>query len=57
VPLEFGLQAPGTGTAGFLGGAAERGAAPGQAGGDFDFAAFRGDDERDAVGERLTLAP
>jgi len=42
------------GPGGFAGGAAERGAGPGQAGGDFSFVfALPGDDERDAVGERL----
>jgi hypothetical protein len=42
------------GLGGLAGGAAERGAGPGQAGGNFVFAfALPGDDERDAVSERL----
>jgi hypothetical protein len=42
------------GPGGFEGGAAERDAGPGQAGGDFSFVfALPGDDEQDAVGERL----
>ncbi len=48
VPLELGLQAPGTGTTGRI-----SGHSPGQAGGDFSVFASPGDDERDAVGERF----
>jgi hypothetical protein len=68
VPLELGLQAPGMGTAGRISGHGAGGGADagpggfaggarrrfGQAGGDFTFVfALPGDDERDAVGERL----
>jgi hypothetical protein len=51
------VPAPARAPAGVVGGAAERGAAPGQAGGDFDFALFPAMTSGMPWGERPTLAP